>query len=1079
MSSFNYQGFVGISQVHDYRPTAPVYTAGSLFGAEVAEPVYADVQANIMGCNISFNMFNGISLSQLISDFFGLESYPNLTLFDKADQFSYEISLINDILITSIEDMGCCDIAEKYNATVVPFFRYFADHPDTGTWGEGNDNFISTLIEIVKVITSIQAVVEPLMCLIRPLPGNPWIPFDADWLAWAYAYNRKASPYIDKVMSGEVLDMMINPVANFRRKLEVCTGYGPGNNTFYELQQVGSFSQIKRLLDVATRNGNSVVASSVPRPVRPNEPRPEHYDSNASYQEAVDLYEIRAAKYNQDIITYKNIQLEIAKAYEPKAAMDNYQAAAVRTAELLGPDTQSICNCVTEALGLEKQIPEYLDIHTSRDVYKMFNKELKVTYDQVNINDRIHERTDNLIFLEKYAQDESKLSRILKEVEPARRYTKVELTDGSLTVKHPYSTHFSTTPDITYKTLNADKKVYVSNGWDIYQNNEKMLAQIRDLKLQKEDILRKVNQRILDDQDHFSKKTSLVSKAMSDGATNISEMTGQESIDAQATYNEARRLYDSYFSGWTPFNIERDASDFRARSSYIDPSDMPQSFNSREYNPDSFEVQGQAATDAKIDARTQTIYFDNGIVQKDGSISWRTNNPLNLEYGEFTQNSGAINYLVTDINYNEATRYIAIFPDIDTGIQTAINYIYTYYGDYTIEQLSDVVKPSYSRNDVYARYLAQELQVQRTTPISLLGADSRIRLIKAIASYDDAFEVGSIWADGQKVPAVPFIKNISRGEVQITFDVMNNLPHYIQTEINNQLQFRGNIYSDVYKSTLELEAIDNAIMVLEEAIEESAAARVLFMRDMPIPCTCADFVCMLIQTVISYILALFNELLAYLGQLLIKYLIPDSVRNLIRLVMEKVKCIFQLFTIDETLRIIDNAAEQLLEDLRYRVALYPSDTCFLREAIDPLAEFGPSDPYSDPAFPGDPWANTPGVDWKPDDISGGLFPEDDLLNEPTVVEELPPIDGGFVPPTIIDIPPGLPTFPTPGNFKDDLRYGLPMTVILTDGIKVHHQTENANIPILEFDCGTENADTRYGACNQRLQTDITIEIIKV
>ena len=77
-------------------------------------------------CNFSFNIkFNFNLILPNINP-----GSPNLSLLYKIDDFSREVAQINDILIRAIQDMNCCDISDTYNKTVVPFFRWFADHPD-------------------------------------------------------------------------------------------------------------------------------------------------------------------------------------------------------------------------------------------------------------------------------------------------------------------------------------------------------------------------------------------------------------------------------------------------------------------------------------------------------------------------------------------------------------------------------------------------------------------------------------------------------------------------------------------------------------------------------------------------------------------------------------------------------------------------------------------------------------------------------------------------------------------------------------------------------------------------------------
>ena len=153
------------------------------------------------GCNVSFDFFFNIDLNLPDFNFFKMPQEFDHSLFDKADQISLEVSMINNMLINAIQDMNCCDIARVYNVTMVPFFRFFADHPsvkecgatakpgDKCAWG-GGQNLISMILKYAETITMLRSVVEPLDCLIRTLPGNPWVKKDVDPLAWIYGYFK-------------------------------------------------------------------------------------------------------------------------------------------------------------------------------------------------------------------------------------------------------------------------------------------------------------------------------------------------------------------------------------------------------------------------------------------------------------------------------------------------------------------------------------------------------------------------------------------------------------------------------------------------------------------------------------------------------------------------------------------------------------------------------------------------------------------------------------------------------------------------------------------------------------------------
>lgn len=1081
MSGMNYQGFIGITSAGSYTPSTPVYTDDSLITAGVKvgfDENGDDVQFNVGGCNISFGTFANIDLNLPKIGFFADSGEPNLTLFKKADQFSSEIAMINDILIDAIQAMQCCDIAEKYNATVVPFFRYFADHPDTGMPNTGNNNFISILIDVVALITKINSSIEPIMCLIRPLPGNPWLPFDTDFLSWAYAYGRKAQPYIDKVMSGEIIDIMLNPVQNFRRKLEVCVSKAPGDQ-FFEMHQVGTLDQIRKLLNTAKKEGSKVVASAVPRPVKPGIPKPEHYTDNSAYQDAFELYNVKAKKYNADLITYNKIQNEIKETQVPKQAVDRFAETSVSTTDLVKASNLGLCGCVMAALGLEKIMPTFIDVHSSTDISNLYGKTLNITYGDVNISDRVHEKDDKLVFVEAYTKTD-KLQKILELVEKDRGYYETDVQPKEESVENPYAKQIGTEAgkeNITFNSWSVQKNKKSGNGWIVYSENEKIKKKIIELKAKKAEIISKAQSKETQDVKDYEAKKSVANDAMKKSSDAIDEKTkanpnADVSYDIEK-YNSSQIIYNNYFTGWLNFDLNRDKSDFRPRSSFTDLKDMPGTYFGKSISgtvgsgTGTGTNAGDAAATVEVDPRSGTLFFDNGIIQQDGTVNWRANNPMGLEYNEYTKANGAIGYLPED-------PYIAIYPDIEIGLVETMSSIRLNSNQSTLFDFlsGPQIKPLNSNIDTFWNSILYELDssgnLKKTTKIESLSEDYLIKMIKSIAVYGNKFNVGKIWLDGVSKPAVAFIKPDTGVVAEIDDNAVSNTPQFIQSQINDQLKSRGSTYATVYGSQKEIESIDNLIQELQDTINSNIAARVLYLTELKIPCTCDDFICNLIQSVVSYILSLFNELLKELTGMLLKYMIPDSIRNLVRLVLEKAACVYQFYTLDDKFKIIEDAAQQLLEDLRERVELYPSNTCFLPDAITGLPEIGPKNNNTPPQFPWNSFDNTSGGSSSLNDMNNSLDPNNEYqgsLNPSTGGDST-----GWGNSNTLRVNTGIPTFVTP-NSSENYNFGLSTSLILTPGVKVYGIKAGSNIPVLGFDCGIEENYNRFTACNQSLDNN--------
>jgi len=182
-------------------------------------------------CNFSFDLNLGIKLS--LPD---LNSPPpNFDLLYSIGNFTTEISKINDDLIKSIQSLNCCDLENAYNTTIVPFFRWFADHedirycsydnPDSTSCGPmfGNRTFPMILLDIAKTLVQLYIVVRPLVCLFRPVPGNPWWPFDIDQMYWVRFIITMFDVYYDIIISGKLVDVVLtHPAKKIRESIEVC-----------------------------------------------------------------------------------------------------------------------------------------------------------------------------------------------------------------------------------------------------------------------------------------------------------------------------------------------------------------------------------------------------------------------------------------------------------------------------------------------------------------------------------------------------------------------------------------------------------------------------------------------------------------------------------------------------------------------------------------------------------------------------------------------------------------------------------------------------------------------------------------
>ena len=1077
--NINLEGFVTVSSVNNYTPTTPVFTAEALAEATVVEAQPGE-KSDFAGCNISFDIFSKINLNIAGLNLNQFDTYPDLTLFDKADDLSYEISIINDLLINSIQDMNCCDIARKYNHTMVPFFRYFADNPsvkecdyfntDDNTCAKsGSNNFISTLIDISKIITDIQTVIEPLNCLIRPLPGNPWLPFDYDFLNWVYSYSRKASPYLNKIMSGEIIDIMLNPITDLRKKLELCLNRNISDsrrNNFYEVKKVNDLYQLQRIVDIAKMDGQVIKSSGIIKPTPPKIPIPMAYPDNESFLNAQENYTQAKAAYDKKLALYEKMIRETSKLQNQSNVLSKFEINSLNTYNYIKKEAGTICDCVANSIGLVNYMPDWITVHSRLDINNLIGKELGIKYSEVNIPNKFGSQDDNLIFIEKYIAP-----KYLKRIFGTKKvsFSDFELKTEVETIDSPYSNISNETITVKNTIINTIQKSGTS--WDAWNCNNNILDNIDKIRLQIEELKTDIDQLQEEDRHNFYKKRALVEKAFIDVQKKLkTDMTIEEKEALLNKFNKAQELYDSFFGSWNPYDPNSDLSDWHWRSAFIDPNDTDYEINVKDFLSNEEFDDGIISTDVRVDKRTDTVFYNSGATYVDGSISWRLNNPMLLEYNTWTENHGAIGKLVQEDSI------LAIFPTIEKAITSTGNYIREKYNDKTIAEFGkDFFSPANSVGGKYTtdKFLFEVSQrnLSVDAKINNLSEIQMQRLIQE-AARTIGFETGIVWYKGKKIYPEAFVSPKFDVQDKITDDVLNNISFFTQSKINDCIRFRGDHFEELYSKYVELKDLNEVLDGLNNLVNSNEVFRIMYMKQVKIPCTCDNFTCSLLQMVVSYILGLFNELLKYLTNMIQDYLIPDFIRDMIELMFNKIKCLTSILVLKRNLDIVENAADELLEDLKWRISLYPDDTCFIPDDFsDPyeILDDDPGNPFTDPdTFTTDPINGgtvLPDI-WDDDNnIPDPLF--DTPANTFTDINSGSVIETGTRPFTDFSIP----------DNSNDLSNNrtLKLRMILTDGVQQGDKLPDRNIATLKFDCRSDELNTRYFSCSQKIE-EIVVQL---
>jgi len=173
-------------------------------------------------CHISFSSF------ALDFDLFNMKADPlNLKLFKKIEDFGNNIKLINNLLIEMIGELHCCDIADGYNNTILPFFEYILN------------DFLKEIVKLAELFLKFYQVYSVIVCIVRPVPGNPWNKSAGfDFLQEFYSLLEGFDSMFKWIVNGNIMDILLDPVKNISDKLKSCSPV--------------KFSKYKKLIDNTT-----------------------------------------------------------------------------------------------------------------------------------------------------------------------------------------------------------------------------------------------------------------------------------------------------------------------------------------------------------------------------------------------------------------------------------------------------------------------------------------------------------------------------------------------------------------------------------------------------------------------------------------------------------------------------------------------------------------------------------------------------------------------------------------------------------------------------------------------------------
>ena len=150
------------------------------------------------------------------------------------------------------------------------------------------------------------------------------------------------------------------------------------------------------------------------------------------------------------------------------------------------------------------------------------------------------------------------------------------------------------------------------------------------------------------------------------------------------------------------------------------------------------------ATVGKHTDGTRYVSYGNGEVKTGGTVSWRNNNPGNIEAGDFANRHGAIG----------SDGRFAVFPDADTGTKAKSSLLKgpSYEGKTLVDVMKKYAPAPENDPQAYADYIAEKAGIDTSSVISDLDDDVVNDIVDAMKNYEGWKEGDAFTADDPTAP---------------------------------------------------------------------------------------------------------------------------------------------------------------------------------------------------------------------------------------------------------------------------------------------------------------------------------------
>jgi len=888
----------------------------------------------------------------------------NLTLFKKMDEFSKQLRDLNDNLINFIQSTGCCDMSYQYNKTMVPIFRYLADHPDVSGCniedpkvGPGDDckrgggsNFMSEILKVITQITKVYTAIEPIFCIIKPIPGNPWLPFDFNWIRPILPYIEKYSKFAEKIMSGELIDVIIDPVKDINRTLFNCKQ----SKSVQTLEKGITASTINNAIS-EIKNEQDFLEARKEFEKKVNDNRADALQSLSKYSDLPKVYAFLGDMIDQNekdkeqekaLIARVQTDLDLIQDTFSLSKKEQEKIEAYSTAEKNQP-----LQCLQELFKFRPELPKLPwteisllptgDTRLRNDLTKVIGEtafaiKYKDIYgDNKEFTNAPQIMDKNITFDEDAVYNAdfvSKFREYMKKDGQNVSYKKIlpndfnfYLDDATLKTSSfdtsaldnasDFFTNKSTLEGVMDRDISAfDSTMFSTVTGDtdtVLDNNNKIANFIQRLQEKESSVVKELNKAITEDKLNWEKakaKSQIVldkiikdykkriNKPIEDAFSYLSTQLIDISVE------EAQEAHWNCFGKYLEIDIINDPFDKTSTDGYEFLESV-----------DGEVAQQQSIINGYIRQRKILLggfaqkYFNKQFEFLKEEFDTCTNAANTIKNGviqllsqKISQiETGGVIKVVTDSEYDAADNTDLLYRISDIRFDILDSFEGTPY-ESTVTDIKEAQEIIVD-NIVFNKYIKR---IEKY--VSVIGPGLYFPIADENDNILNVYDLGT-------VISTMYDKLLSI----ITF------PDASDSD-SNDTNIEG-----LLLRTFKYEAIKKTLFT---TIDDNVAYTfyVTFTPEITIGC---NIICELIQFIVNYLLAAIKKILKTLIFWLIDYLIPDWLKNIIRLILYKLKCFLMIAYMPERLSKIDDTYDSFMESIKNRIALYPYDAC-AKKAID-------------------------------------------------------------------------------------------------------------------------------------------------